>query len=147
VDLWINSVHPADHRVLTHSLQTSAPNNPVQSIAMESLDHFLQHLNNRHKISFIKIDVQGYEGNVCKGMNETLKDNPDAVIGLEYSPKGVETLGFDPQDILNFFVERQYLLHVLTRLNGLQYIAREELPAFLETKGYIDLVFSRRKLV
>lgn len=58
------------------------------------------------KIDFIKMDVQGWEAEVLRGMQQTVRNNPALTIYFEYWPEGLRKAGEElssPLDIL-----RQY---------------------------------------
>jgi FkbM family methyltransferase len=48
------------------------------------------------KIDFIKLDVQGWEAEVMRGMQRTLRRNPELAIYFEYWPKGLRNAGEPP---------------------------------------------------
>lgn len=50
---------------------------------------------------FVKIDVQGWELNVLRGMEGTLKE-ADPVIYLEFWPEGLRRAGNDPAELYSF---------------------------------------------
>jgi FkbM family methyltransferase len=60
---------------------------------MVSIDSFLE--SKQERVSFIKIDVQGYELAVCQGMQETLRQNPGITIVLEYMPSAMREMGVE----------------------------------------------------
>ena len=51
-------------------------------------------------VDFIKIDVQGWEGEVLKGMHQVLTSNPAVQVCFEYWPSGLRAAGFDPKALL-----------------------------------------------
>lgn len=56
------------------------------------------------KIDFVKVDVQGWEAEVMRGMEQVLRDNPRLTIFFEYWPKGLSNAGESlsaPSDILD----------------------------------------------
>jgi FkbM family methyltransferase len=54
------------------------------------------------KIDVIKMDVQGWELEVLKGMTQTLVRNPNATLFFEFWPQGIEKAGCNPIDLLDF---------------------------------------------
>jgi hypothetical protein len=50
---------------------------------------------------FIKVDVQGWELNVLRGMERTLKES-DALIYLEFWPDGLRRAGDAPAELFSF---------------------------------------------
>jgi FkbM family methyltransferase len=147
VEFWHNQAHSADHRVMTDEFRAvQSDSAQTTTVAMTSLDSFVR-ARNLKKISFIKIDVQGYELPVCEGMRATLETFPAIPVCFEYSPDGLRELGFDPEALLNFFRSRSYQMYVLTR-DGLQPAAcGSSLERALEKAGYVDLICSRQALL
>ena len=52
------------------------------------------------QVDFIKIDVQGWEGEVFEGMQHVMTCNPALQICFEYWPYGLRRAGCDPTDLL-----------------------------------------------
>jgi len=97
-------------------------------------------------ISFIKIDVQGYELAVCEGMQETLSRFPDVTVAFEFAPEGMRELGFDPAALLRFFRAAGFRLRILTR-RGIQAPSDDDaIHAAAQSSGYVDVLCSRKKL-
>jgi len=115
----------------------------VQSVPMVSIDSFveLNHLSN--EIGFIKIDVQGYETEVCCGMERTLATSPRAVVAIEYAPGSMVELGFRPQALTDFFLERGFNLYELRR-RGLRALPVGQIQ--VRADEWINLLCSREQL-
>src|SRR5262249_27020759 len=133
VDLWINPGTHADHRIVTRSFEAPQDIQATQKVQMTSVDDFMAMQPIAFPVSFIKIDVQGYEEEVCRGLEKTLIQNPQAAIAVEYFPEGMQTLGFRPEAMLEFFEKRGYVAHHLRLRQNLEMISsqqlREPLPA------------------
>lgn len=54
------------------------------------------------KVDFIKIDVDGTELEVLKGLENTIKNNPQLKLIIEFYPKYIENQGYDPETVKNF---------------------------------------------
>jgi FkbM family methyltransferase len=146
LEFWHNEEHSADHRVATHEFRNVRPDaTQLSRVLVTTLDAFVKSRNLR-KISFIKIDVQGYELAVCEGMKRTLEAFPDACVCFEYMPEALRELGFEPTKLLDFFRARGYQLHVLTRAELRAVNDNEELEPFLSGAGYVDLLCSKKLL-
>ncbi len=143
-ELWLNPSHHADHRMVTPDF-CGEPGfrRETQNVPVMRLDNFCAREIPQSPICFIKIDVQGYEESVCRGMSETLRKNSQALVGLEYYPYGIESLGFKAPDILHFFQDREYYVFSLTRRRGLEPAEYAGIPKSVGPKGYIDLLFSK----
>ena len=136
-ELWINPRHHGDHRIVT-----SASSNTVR-VPLITLDTFVANQHAPFPVRFIKVDVQGYELAVCRGMERTLAQNPQAAVALEYMPQALRELGFDPGELLQWIVEKKYRIQILEANGALQPAAPDRLPA----DGYLDLLLTHDKLV
>jgi FkbM family methyltransferase len=146
-ELWINPKHPADHRVITPTLSRQLqPTAARQPVSLWSLDEYLGEKHPGEPVCFVKVDVQGYEESVCRGMDETLRQNPQAVVALEYFPQGLRASGFEPENLLKFFRDRNYQAQLLRRGAPLRQIRYEDISRSIPADGYADLVFSQRSL-
>lgn len=143
---WHNERHSADHRVVTEQFRRACTNDSqISTVHATTVDTFVR-THNVQNISFIKIDVQGYEPAVCEGMKDTLERFPQAVVCLEYSPDALRELGFEPRNMLFFFRARGYHLYVLTRQEPRLVADDNSLEASLKEQGYLDLLCSKHPL-
>ena len=141
---WHNNKHPADHRVVTKRFSgLLSKHAKVSTIPAITIDSFVAN-RGLQNISFIKIDVQGYELAVCEGMTRTLEKFTDLCCCIEYSPHSMEELGFEPRKLLDFFRERKYNLYILR--DGNPDLAKFSLENSLPEVGYVDLLFARNPL-
>src|SRR5262249_61407833 len=92
------------------------------TVSTTTIDELARTLD--HPIRFVKIDVQGYEPAVLRGMRETLRG--DVVIAVEYAPEHIRALGFDPGEIFQHLRDFD-----IERLGD-------------ESRGYVDLLFARK---
>lgn len=148
VKLWYNDRHHGDHRIFTEEYkQSGIDSRKVSVVEMRSIDSWVKAEKIESKIKFIKIDVQGYELPVCKGMEQTLLSNPDVVIALEYAPSIISELGFEPKKVLEIFQEKNYYIYILNQKGNLEVAKNESFDKIIEKRGYIDLVCSKRQLL
>ncbi|MBN8548807.1 MAG: FkbM family methyltransferase [Deltaproteobacteria bacterium] len=150
IELWINQNHHADHRVATEHFVTTEEfsssgeaERKTVSVPQHSLDSFLAREDADHNVSFIKIDVQGYEMQVCLGMKRILENNPLLTVAFEYSPDSMRSLGFDSEELLKFFRDRKFNLYRLERGAHLSPFDDGATAARLRNRGYIDVIASR----
>jgi FkbM family methyltransferase len=147
LEFWHNEEHSADHRVVTEQFKSSRPAaDKITAVAVTSVDNFVA-ARNLQKLSFIKIDVQGYELAVCEGMRRTLQEFPDVSIAFEYAPDGMRELGFEPSTLLDFFRAGDYQLHILTREALTLAGTNDEIESAARRSGYVDVLCSKKVLV
>lgn len=150
LELWRNEAHNGDHRILTDTLKMQLQNSiKIQKTPVVTVDSYLINQEILSPVSFIKIDVQGYELPVCKGMVDTLSKNPNIVIGFEYCPSVMEMLGFKPEELLEFFQERGYQFFILNNKNQIQpYDIKQGCIELRQIRphDYIDILCARRNL-
>jgi FkbM family methyltransferase len=138
IDLWVNDRHHGDHRVITEQFRSEHPGAKQVSVDLVSVDSFLK--SRQENISFVKIDVQGYELAVCQGMWNTLRDNPEISVFLEYMPSAMRDLGFEPLQLIDFFVERDFKIYQVSRGGELS----QGISAVSKDSAYVNLLFSHR---
>jgi FkbM family methyltransferase len=144
VQLWHNVNHSGDHRVVTPEFKkTLADHAQTHDVPMVSVDSFVE-AHNLGSISFIKMDVQGYELAVCQGMGRTLQRFPGASVCCEYSPEGLLELGFDPAQLLDFFRSNNFNLHILTRSSLTLAPDNAAINLAAQETGYVDLLCARK---
>jgi FkbM family methyltransferase len=64
-----------------------------------------------HAPDLVKIDVQGWELEVLRGMTRVLESNSDIKIVFEYWPEGLRRAGFSADEIITFFNKRDFGLY------------------------------------
>lgn len=92
----------------------------------------------------IKIDVQGWELEVLRGMERTLAACPDAAIYLEYWPEGFRRAGYTSADLIRFLRERGYQIHHAGDETPLDEAALAALDRRLTGLKHADLCARRR---
>ena len=100
------SDHPGMHRIFP---QTKQAKGQVQ-VELTSLDKYFIDSNLTDKINFIKIDVEGLEFSVLKGMKNILKNNKKIKILFEFMPKNTMEAGFTPIELLNYLTSYDFKL-------------------------------------
>jgi FkbM family methyltransferase len=137
-ELLRSAVHPGDHRVRTAANRPTDVRQAV-TVPLVSLDGFFE-ARVEERLAFVKVDVQGYELDVCRGMERTLERFPAAAVALEYSPVEARAMGFEPERVLAFFRDRSYRLYQLGRGGRAEPLAAQELEQTVARRGYADLL-------
>jgi len=82
---------------------------PVE-VEIDTLDNIFY--NNNIKVDFIKIDTEGYEYNILKGGEKTIKKYKP-IIQLEYNVTNMQQCNINPEQLLNYINELGYTQHNL----------------------------------
>lgn len=146
LEFWHNEEHSADHRVVTASFSATAlDRSKITTVPVTSVDNFVAS-RSLQNISFIKMDVQGYELAVCEGLKDTLERFPQLRVAFEYAPEGLRELGFEPAHLLRFFRTAGFQLHILTR--GVIHPPSDDhsINEAAQRAGYVDVLCSRKSL-
>jgi len=87
--------------------------NDISSIEVEidTLDNIFY--NNNIKVDYIKIDTEGYEYNILKGGEKTIKKYKP-IIQLEYNETNMKQCNINSSDLNNYIIELGYKNHNLT---------------------------------
>ncbi|HEY1792245.1 MAG TPA: FkbM family methyltransferase [Opitutaceae bacterium] len=91
----------------------------------------------------IKVDVQGWELKVLRGMAPTLRDS-SPLVHLELWPEGLSRAGDTPSDIFGFFDELGYGLSLDVGAPALSEAAFGALARGLRGKSFVNLLAARR---
>ncbi len=105
-------------------------------IEVVSLDEFIPGL----RADLIKIDVQGWEFEVVRGMQRTLADNPRAEIHFEYWPAGLRRAGDTPEALTTLLRSQGYRLRLAGDRGELDSAALASLTRRLTGLKHADLV-------
>jgi FkbM family methyltransferase len=86
-------------------------NNPHPiEVETDTLDNIFY--NNNIKVDFIKIDTEGWEYNILKGGEKTIKKYKP-IIQLEYNETNMKQCDINPEQLLNYINELGYKQHNL----------------------------------
>lgn len=128
VRLYLSQVNSADHRL-------SDSGNHRQFVQVEStrLDDYFNDYTG--KIDFVKIDAQGAEGEIIRGMCALFEKNPQMTLVAEFWPVGLKRLGTEPEDLIKLLTAQAFELYEIneeakkiqrTDLQSLKLIPPEE---------------------
>ena len=132
--LAINRSHPADHRIITPSFVRDE----VIEVDVVAIDDAVD-----GPVAFVKMDVQGYELEASRGMQMTMERNSRIAVALEYAPRAMTDLGFDPWALLMFYRDRGFHFQRIDRRN---LIALEPMEIARRIRGdnFVNLLCTRR---
>lgn len=145
-ELRINKLHPTDHRIITEDYKRLIGEVPLHQVDLVSIDSFLSDRVPSQPVSFVKIDVQGYEPLVCSGMKGTLARHESVCVAFDYCPGALEELGFDPPLLLDYFLKRGFRLYLIEKNGKLHPLSSAQLTKALAGRAYTNLLASRRDL-
>jgi FkbM family methyltransferase len=133
--LRVNPDHPGDHQIVT----ATGPDPDVVPVPITTLDAFRDREMSGRRVCFVKVDVQGFELAVCRGMEGLLAADDGIVVSFEYT-------GPTSDDVLAFFRDRGFHLYLVDHSGGLTELAgRVPDDAWLQ-RGYCDLLASRAQV-
>jgi FkbM family methyltransferase len=95
--LWLNRDHPADHRIVTPAFEGE-----TVDVDIVRADDVVP-----SPVVFVKIDVQGFELEVSRGLTSLLDRNQRIAVAFEYAP---ELLAEKAQPLLDFYLSRGFQL-------------------------------------
>jgi len=102
-NIALSDTNIGDNRVQYGNFETKS------TIICTSLDKYLKNKNLR--INFIKIDVQGYEYKVFKGMQDLLKYQEHIIIFSEFWPYGIKLAGDEPINLLKLVLSLGFKIY------------------------------------
>jgi FkbM family methyltransferase len=94
-----------------HSLYTNAGRLEGTACRVIVLDDYFP---SSQRLDLVKIDVQGGEGAVLRGMQRLLRNNPAMEIVMEFWPEGIGLSGIAPEDLLASLLRDGWVLSRIT---------------------------------
>lgn len=140
-ELVRSAVHPGDHRIARPGAPALDGRERV-SVPLVSLDDFFEE-REPETLALVKVDVQGFEIEVCRGMARLLERQRVPWIAIEHAPAESRALGFEPELALEFLRQRGYSLQLLRRDGGVEPWPTSHAEAVLARRGYVDLLCGR----
>jgi FkbM family methyltransferase len=94
-------------------------------------------------IKLVKVDAQGYDHFIVRGLHDSLLRNPDAVLVVELEPALLHEAGTSARAFVAYLVEQGFSGWELHPHRAFPLLAPEHYETFDEV-GYVNLVVSRR---
>ncbi len=142
-ELMRSAAHPGDHRIGRAGRPLLEDRTPV-TVSMLSLDEYFE-ARAPESLVLVKVDVQGFEIEVCLGMARTLDRGPVPWVAIEHSPAEAGSLGFDARAVPAFLREHGYTPRLLHRDGGTAPWPSPAAEALLARRGYVDLLCERNR--
>ena len=96
-----------------------------------TIDELLKE-NEIRNLDLIKIDVQGYESKVLKGMSKIVRSSKKLILISEFWPKGISQSGENPKEYLNMLRKMKFQLFELKSNGSLILLKQSEDDKFIE---------------
>jgi FkbM family methyltransferase len=140
VDLHQSSTNTGDHQV--YASDPDRMSTPVRIAALDSIGAL------RPPVDIVKIDVQGAEEAVIRGMSALLEGSPSVLVTAEFWPAGLRRFGSDPAKLLDLCRSLGFGIDVqMPDEKGVLKLSEEEILAFCEQgdgEGHVNLVLERK---
>jgi FkbM family methyltransferase len=144
--LWLykSNTNFGDHRFSIHDFEKERER---EMVPIRRLDSFLDTLAPGKRIA-IKMDVQGFETQVIRGMARVLDERDVYLILAEYCPTLISLSGDNPGDMLRLFEEAGFQPHILGTNGATQGVQYREIPERMPywesvTGPFLNLIFRR----
>lgn len=105
--LFLASENKGDHQIYD-----SGESRQARSISLTTFDRFA-HDHHLTRVDLMKIDVEGAEGSVLRGMAETMRQNPQLQLIVEFWPYGLRNAHEDPCAVLQLLQRAGFAIAVI----------------------------------
>jgi FkbM family methyltransferase len=133
--LFVSENNRGDNRLYDNELSTGS-----HDVEVTLVDLLLKELGIT-AVDLVKIDVQGFEGHVLRGMRETIARSPNLTILMEFWPHGLQCAGTEPAELLTDLEDVGLVVSELRSGGSLRLV--EDHKAFIERypgRQYTNLV-------
>ena len=107
------NLYLAEDGIVGHRIYNSKKFNKSVKVQKIVLDDYFSKLQLLDKINFVKIDVEGFEFGVLKGMEKIIKNSKNLKLFVEFNRVGIEEAGFEPTQVLDFLYENDFKIFFL----------------------------------
>ena len=130
-----NPDHPGDHQVV-EATDAGATDAGAINVPITTLDTYAA-TNRITPVKFVKIDVQGHELAVSRGMSDLVDRSPMLEVSFEYS-------GPSSNAVVDWYRARGFVLSIMRHDGGLTPLTDAALAAALQSRAYCDIFATRR---
>ena len=135
VTLSIPSLYWGGGTIRAEKVDDEVTTQQVQMITMDALVEEFQ----LDRVDFIKMDCEGVEPLICKGMQKILQQNPDLRMVMEYSPFMYKDAGA----FTDFLFDR-FQVSEITGDSTLVHYMEQDRAHLLNLKDHVDLFLTRK---
>jgi hypothetical protein len=115
-----------DHSFSTENVETEENRDGCIEVGTVALDEVL-HQEIRRKVDIVKIDAEGAELLILKGMQEIIRTSDDLKVFVEFWPHGERSLGLDPRDIVHLIQSSGFQVRLIDDAQGVYAIRPEQI--------------------
>lgn len=124
IKLYLAESNKGDHRIY----QTKE-NRPFVEIEAVTLDDYFK--NYKGRIDFVKIDTQGAEVVILRGMEKLIRSNEDIRMAIEFWPYGFSGLGTNGKECLDILRSHDFLFFDISGSSQPRDLRQVEAPELL----------------
>lgn len=137
VDLWLNPVSGTGNSFYRGN------GGALQRVPCQTFDEFWES-EGTERLDWVKIDVEGAELEVLKGMAESLRRYPRLKILIEYCPQNLEKAGVAPTAVLKYLTDFGFKPSaIVADDNGYRLVATDQPGDFMGGRDYLNLMLVR----
>lgn len=146
--LFLDDLNRGDHRCYC----PQGERRRTVSVSMRSGDSVLKELG-VNCVDLIKVDVQGWELHVFRGLTEIMKHSPNCIVFCEWWPYGVRQAGGNPEELYWLLTAGERMGVVLGDnpqiIESYQSLERELTSKDGEAEGskHLDIMFASRDVI
>ncbi len=131
--LYLSPDNKGDHRIVSELKEDR------KGVVIDTwrFDEFAKH-NNINNVNLIKIDVQGAENFVLKGMEQTLQGSHSLVLFLEYWPAGLAATMPRPTDLIERLWNSGFVIYEISEKDEALILVDKKWPSL---ESYTDRTY------
>jgi len=113
------------------------------SVDTISIDEFLK--NKKINVDFAIIDAEGSEKFILEGMKQTIQENPNLEIIIEYNPFTLKSAGSSGKSLLDLITALEYSIYVIDEINDkLQSFTNDQILREFPENSFTNLYLTKK---
>ena len=134
--IYINKWNRGDHRIYD-----SGDNRLSMPVETLTLDQFME---DKGRVDFIKLDIQGAEYSALVGMERTIDKNENLILVAEFSPYHLKKTGISSVTFLSWIESRGFIIYLIDKKKReFRSVCKKELLELCKGKRYENLWLSK----